>query len=330
LQLRYSKRSIVQYIPSVACVLVEFYKTIISLSIVYIQERKIDPEKAFPWIYPGGLWNFVKLSVPSILYTLAANLVHYGMSKLHVPLFQVLYQFRIIATVCISVILFTDRKYSLVKWVSCFFLFVGIVIANLDPFFAGEGGTPANQIPTNTNTSASLTKSRENTDISVQYILAALSVLCAGISTAFAGVYSEKLLKETMSLMSPWTRNIQFGTLGVFYTFLFALKDTEEILEKGAFYGFELQVWALTINQAIGGLIVALVLVYLDSVTRSFAGSFSFILCTIFSVLFMGFKIHESFLIGSIIILTSTYVYSVQDGTPLCSRFRKNSLTKPV
>lgn len=182
LQVRYSKASSIQYIPSVACIFVEFWKTLMSLALVYYQEGKIDLVKAFPWIYPGGFINFVKLSVPSILYTVSANLVHFGMSRLHVPLFQVLYQFRIIATVIISVFLFSERKYSLTKWTSCFFLFVGIVIANLDGFFSAD----------ETKTGESTTKVSE---FNTSYIIAALAVLFAGISTAFAGVYSEKLLK---------------------------------------------------------------------------------------------------------------------------------------
>lgn len=100
----------------------------------------------------------------------------------------------------------------------------------------------------------------------------------------------------------------------------------------------------MTINQAIGGLIVALVLVYLgkfqlmfhffhllihiDSVTRSFAGSFSFILCTIFSTLFMGFTIHSPFLFGALIIIMSTYAYSVPDDMPMCSTLRGISQQK--
>lgn len=48
-----------------------------------------------------------------------------------------------------------------------------------------------------------------------------------------------------MSQMSPWMRNIQFGTLGVFYTCLFALKDVSEIQEKGFLYGFYIQVFYL-------------------------------------------------------------------------------------
>lgn len=100
----------------------------------------------------------------------------------------------------------------------------------------------------------------------------------------------------------------------------------------------------MTLNQAVGGLIVALVLVYLgifffldvdsvnrnflfltkilDSVTRSFAGSFSFMLCTLFSVLFLDFTIHSPFIIGAIIIIVATYAYSVPDDLPLCSMLR--------
>lgn len=189
LQIRYSKRSLIQYIPSVACIFVELWKTMMALSIVYFQEGKIDPVKAFPWIHPGGVVNFIKLSVPSILYTVSANLVHFGMSRLHVPIFQVLYQFRIISTVVISVILFSDRKYSITKWMACFFLFVGIVIANLDGFFSKD--------PTSVE-AGNETSSNSSSEINTTYMVAAVAVLFAGISTAFAGVYSEKLLKVNL------------------------------------------------------------------------------------------------------------------------------------
>jgi UDP-sugar transporter A1/2/3 len=354
LQVRLSKSQQIAYIPSVACILVELFKTIIAFGIVLAQEKTINWELAFPWFYPGGFRNFLKLSVPSILYTISANLIHFGMYRLHVPLFQVLYNFRIVATVIISSFLFAERKYSTLKWCCCIALFVGIVIANLDPFFAGvELSTPQQQeqqlqqslpptsspgsisttsaLVVSSSVTANLAQSLETPQPTsgmtfpavtiTQYILAAIAVAAAGVSTASAGVYSEKLLKETMATMSPWMRNIQFGTLGVLYTSMLALKDYQEILEKGPFYGFEFQVWAMALNQAVGGLIVALVLFYLDSVIRSFAGSASFLLCTLISVLFLGFKIHTAFLVGSIIILAATYLFSIPDGKPLVPAF---------
>lgn len=354
LQVRLSKSIAVAYIPSVACILVELFKTIIAFCIVLAQEKTINMELAFPWIYPGGLKNFVKLSVPSILYTISANLIHFGMYRLHVPLFQVLYNFRIVATVIISSFLFAERKYSTLKWCCCIALFVGIVIANLDPFFAGvevsapgQASTPlpppdalsnanlapiasgaligsvtANLADSMTPDTAAPTSGMTFPAVTItQYILAAIAVAAAGVSTASAGVYSEKLLKETMATMSPWMRNIQFGTLGVLYTSLLALKDYQEIWEKGPFHGFETQVWLMALNQAVGGLIVALVLFYLDSVIRSFAGSASFLLCTLISVLFLGFQIHSAFLIGSLIILAATYLFSIPDGKPLIPQF---------
>jgi drug/metabolite transporter (DMT)-like permease len=350
LQVRLSKSIALAYIPSVACILVELFKTVIAFCIVLAQEKTINLELAFPWFYAGGMKNFLKLSVPSILYTISANLIHFGMYRLHVPLFQVLYNFRIVATVIISSFLFAERKYSTVKWCCCISLFVGIVIANLDPFFAGvEVSTPA--LPPTSPPSATIASSSGLATASLtanladglmpetaaptsgmtfpavtitQYILAAVAVAAAGVSTASAGVYSEKLLKETMATMSPWMRNIQFGTLGVLYTSMLALKDYEEIWEKGPFYGFETQVWLMALNQAIGGLIVALVLFYLDSVIRSFAGSASFLLCTLISVLFLGFHIHTAFLVGSLIILGATYFFSIPDGQPLVPKLIRN------
>jgi drug/metabolite transporter (DMT)-like permease len=207
----------------------------------------------------------------------------------------VLYQFRIIATVFISVFLFTDRHYSRTKWICCFFLFAGIVIANLDSFFAaaaisstttssdahteyptfpfpssnngggeknlpviGEGGVAGEIDHRQAHHARAVAPSASH----LEYTLASLAVLFSGIATAFAGVYTEKLLKETSTLSnsnnisgnnnansgavlsanSPWVRNVHFGTLGVIYTCTLALKDWGDFAEKGVFFGFEPQV----------------------------------------------------------------------------------------
>jgi hypothetical protein len=106
LHLRVSKSAAIQYFPSVACVFVELFKTVMALAMVYyeaIRDQRsqhagsnnlattplVDWTRLFPWFQRGGWMLFLKLSVPSVLYAVAANLVHYGMARLHVPLFQV-------------------------------------------------------------------------------------------------------------------------------------------------------------------------------------------------------------------------------------------------
>lgn len=160
-----------------------------------------------------------------------------------------LYQFRIIATVFISILLFSDRHYSRTKWICCFCLFVGIVIANLDSFFAAAAESDVAS-PEPARAHDAPPQARVSLPSHVEYTLASLAVLISGIATAFAGVYTEKLLKETNNASgsaasysnSPWVRNVHFGTLGVIYTCTLALKDWNEFAKKGVFYGFDLSV----------------------------------------------------------------------------------------
>ena len=53
----------------------------------------------------GGLNDWGKLSVPSILYTVQNSLQYTAMSMLSAPVFQVCYQMKIITTALFSVVL---------------------------------------------------------------------------------------------------------------------------------------------------------------------------------------------------------------------------------
>merc|ERR1712072_523258 len=68
-------------------------------------------------------------------------------------------------------------------------------------------------------------------------------------------------------------------------------------------------VWTMVVNNAVGGLIVALVIKYADNILRGFATALATILATVGAVLCFGFVLHASFGAGTLVVLGSTLLY---------------------
>ena len=103
-----------------------------------------------------------------------------------------------------------------------------------------------------------------------------IAVLCAACTSGFSGVYFEKILKGSQT--SLWIRNIQMGIPSVLIAFIAVfLKDSQAVSEQGFLGGYSAIVWAVVTVQAAGGLIVAVVVFYLDNVAK---GTFSSSFCS--------------------------------------------------
>merc|ERR1712217_97014 len=79
--------------------------------------------------------------------------------------------------------------------------------------------------------------------------------------------------------------------------------------EFSFFRGFTTMTWVLAINNAIGGLLVALVIKYADNILRGFASSLATINCALISVFTFGFALKPSFGVGTIMVVGSTLLY---------------------
>lgn len=69
----------------------------------------------------------------------------------------------------------------------------------------------------------------------MNYSLGLTAVLVAAVVSGLTGVYFEKVLKESASPVSVWTRNIQLSFYSLFPALLFGviLKDGEDIAKHG-------------------------------------------------------------------------------------------------
>jgi len=69
------------------------------------------------------------------------------------------------------------------------------------------------------------------------------------------------------------------------------LKDGAAISKEGFFVGYNWVVWMAITFQAVGGLLVALVVNYADNIAKNFATSISIIISFFFSVWLFNFSI---------------------------------------
>ncbi|ORY12867.1 nucleotide-sugar transporter-domain-containing protein [Clohesyomyces aquaticus] len=280
-----------------------------------------------------------KLAVPALLYTLQNTLQYVAVSNLDAATFQVTYQLKILTTAIFSVILLR-RSLSTQRWAALVLLVIGVSIVQF-PHASEPTGMKDLKDTTSrmfwprsieelralgSTAAAELTK-RSATyegieeDVAMQHpqmnsSVGLIAVLAACITSGVAGVTFEKILKESTSpTASLWVRNVQLSFWSVFPALFLGVifMDGENIAKTGFFAGYNWVVWTAITFQALGGVVVAMVINYADNIAKNFATSISIIISFLASVIFFNFAITPSYLIGTMVVLFATYLYTNQD-----------------
>ena len=283
------------YLASTAVFMMEIMKFCLCLAVVFYQGQcsiaalRLELYKHV-WASP---YDLMKLSVPSFLYTVQNNLLYLALTNLDAASYQVLYQLKILTTAIFSATML-GRRFSATKWAALVVLTCGVAIVEI------SGGSNDES-----------TSEKEDGNRFVGFV----AVLSAACTSGFAGVYFEKILKG--SEVTLWIRNIQMGLFSIAIAFVTAMvKDSVEISQKGFFVGYSPIVLTVITVQAVGGLIVAVVVKYADNVLKVFASSFSILLSCLISALAFDFKPNKMFLFGASLVLLSTVMYSKPSKKP--------------
>ncbi|GBG25962.1 CMP-sialic acid transporter [Hondaea fermentalgiana] len=278
------------YKSSTAVVMAELLKLAISTYGVY-QERESK----------GDFWEFTrseltnpdifKLAVPGILYTIQNNLLFIALSNLEAAVYQVTYQLKILTTAMFSVSML-GRSLSMYQLTALVLLMMGVALVQL-----ASSPAPA--------------KSHQQ-DADGSRVVGVTCVLLACVSSGFAGVYTEKILKHGR-VVSLFARNMQlaiFGTiLGLFGVLV---NDAAAVYEDGFFSGYTMIVWLVVLVQAGGGLMIAVVMKYADNILKGFATSISIVLSSVLSSLLFDFELTFQFVVGTSIVIAAVFLFGVK------------------
>lgn len=289
LSMRYARtRPGDMFVSSTAVVMTEVTKLLVCLVFVYLTE-------SISWKHFVSILNntivkqpidTLKVCIPSLVYLIQNNLVYVSTSNLDAATYQVTYQLKIFTTAVFSVLIL-KRKLLRHQWIALAVLVLGVVLVQLN------------------NTIDKTQKLYPNQNRIVGLVAALIACCLSG----FAGVYFEKILKGAE--ISIWMRNIQLSVvsvpLGVIICFT---SDWHEVTSKGFFFGYDLFIVYLIVLQAAGGLTVAMVVKYADNILKGFATSLAIVLACIFSMYFFDFMISVQFVVGTMFVMCSIFLYS--------------------
>lgn len=287
LLMRYTqtRRALVPYSTLSVIASTEIVKILACLFQMVFQDGKsLDVCVAECWTMEG-----LRMVVPAGLYTLQNGLLFVALANLEATLFQVTYQLKLLITALFMVVLL-NRKLSAQKWISLAVLFAGIVFTQLK--------------------ASSTSRKEVSTD---QLIKGLAAVITCATSSAFASVYFEKLVKNTQSSLS--VRNIQLG----FFSLIFALSAyffVERRSAEGFMDGYDTVVWILIFNQAVGGILVAVVIKYADNILKGFATAMAIIVSGVVSYFVLDFQPSANFLMGASLVICAVALYAREDPKP--------------
>lgn len=236
--------------------------------------------------------EIAKLTIPALLYTVQNNMLYTALANLDAATYSVCYQTKILTTALFSMILLSKRL-SLTKWAALILLTVGVALAELSG------------LSTKRVASASI-----GAEEHVQSpFLGFMCVMAAACTSGFAGVYFEMLLKGSKT--SLWIRNIQMGIPSILISlFSVVVKDWSNVRTKGFLFGYNWTVVGVVLLQAIGGLVVAVVVKYADNIRKSFATAVSIIISCIMSTFLFDFHPNGVFVLGVMCVCASVFIYS--------------------
>lgn len=309
-----------RYLPSTAVFLVELLKLTICLTISLYEVAGSLPRSTSAVSLLGALGHAIfagdswKMALPAGLYTLANSLQYVGISNLDAATFHVTYQFKIIVTAVLSVVIL-GRSLTGRQWLSLVLLMIGVAIVSIPhgdvPHLASShhthahlprsvnpireyfmAATPNNHLSKKSATYEGIVEDEMLlNNPAMDASVGLMSVVAVCICSGWAGVYFEKVIKDSPTNISLWIRNVQLSAYSLFPAFFVGILflDGENVAKYGFFAGYNWVVFVSIVVQSLGGIVASFCLYYADNISKTFAVSISMVLSSLVSFLFFGF-----------------------------------------
>lgn len=323
LAMRYAKtKPGPDFTSSTAVVMAELVKLITCLCILFkeVEYNFTKFASKMHFLLIGNFLDTLKVAVPAFIYVIQNNLLYVALANLPAATYQVTYQSKILTTAVFS-ILMLNKDINFKQWFALVLLFIGVAIVQLDGTGTGTTNQEINYLENDAENSNKHMADREEfaeetlKEREQNQFLGFMAVILGCISSGFAGVYFEKILKHSGTNsgkeISLWFRNIQLGLFGSILGLLTALgKDGEIIFDQGWFYGYDNVTIFVILDMALGGLLVAVVIKYADNIMKGFACAISIVVSAIFAVFLFNFEITLLFCLGTAMVLVATSLYN--------------------
>ncbi|CAJ0929142.1 unnamed protein product, partial [Mesorhabditis belari] len=226
-----------------------------------------------------------KVCVPAVVYAIQNNLYYVALANIDATTYAVTYQLRILTTALLSVLILSKRL-SLIQWFSLLVSMGGVVLVQLDE-----------------------SQVRSSSASSGSWLIGVSAVFSMCWTSAFAGVYFEKMLKK--SSVDVWMQNIRLSMLTApFALITMFASDFSNIQEHGFFNGWTPLVWVMTFLNAFGGLVVSIVMKYADNVKKTYCQTIAIGLTALISIKMGDSVFSVQLLMGVSLVIASVFLYS--------------------
>ena len=332
LVMRYSRRqqqshSAIQYNIGVVVTLQETFKLVLCIAVLALSPGGSLRSGFAPLTRPREL---IRIAIPALCFTLQNNILYVALSNLDPLIFQITYQVKTLLTALFSVVLL-GKSLTRVQWLSQLLLMAGIVLVQLSdahaksPSSAGGAASTASPAPATASTPAATAGLEQGRNLP----LGLAAVIVAAVSSAFASVWFERLLKSDAGNGSKlargnslWDRNIELSAWTVpLNALLGAMQSSRDDgglaeLFSHPLKGFEASTWAIVVVNGIGGLLVAAVIKYADNIWKGFATAAAIVFTGTFAPLLgLGPAPTVLLLLGAALVIASIVMYAMPQAT---------------
>nr|CCC96136.1 unnamed protein product [Trypanosoma congolense IL3000] len=263
-------------------------------------------------LHRSAVWTFF----PAVIYAAQNYILFIALANMEPTLFQITYQTKILGT-ALFMRLFLNRTFSGQQWMALVLLMVSVILAQI-------GGSHDDPYPGRS--------ADDGVGVSGNYVVGLSAVALAVVCSSAAAVMVEWIFKSRQASLNSHisSKNVHLSVFSVlFYGSAQLLSnqvsnvrqqshaDAAEVGDDvvpattdGYFRGFDGLVWLMVVVQALGGLLVALVVKYTDNIMKTFATACAIILSGLFSVLTYSFVPSPIFVIGNILCIWAIIMYS--------------------
>lgn len=324
-----------RYLTSTAVFLNEVMKLALSLTMALYEVSKAAPASMpatsllfslLSTVFSGDSW---KLAIPASLYTLANSLQYIGLSNLQASTFQVTYQLKLLVSAIFGIIVLR-RSVPPRKWAILLLLLVGVAFVQISDSSRSEGMSPqdegthlsfprtleewkvikgaAGKLRKRSATYEGIEEDMMTIFPQLNSMVGLLATIGACAASALAGVYFEKVLKDSPAPTSLWVRNVQLAIYSIFPALFIGVVslDGEKIGTDGFFQGYNWAVWLSIAVQAIGGVAAAFCV---GNASKGLATATSIVLSTLGSMWLFEFKLTSDVCFSVLSILHQSFFF---------------------
>lgn len=236
--------------------------------------------------------------VPAVIF-LAMNLLSFvALRRISASAFTLIQQSKIIFTAVLSR-LFLSRVLSYTKWRALVTLVCALVIICIE--------TKPSHSPASTTQPISTAPVPLPDDDSRRWLEYSVGIAAVSVESFLSGlsnVYFEKVLKSTP--LSLWERNVQLAC----YSLLIYVPMAFHAHPTSILFGWSWVTWVVAALSALGGILVGLILNYMDSIAKNLSLSIAIVLTTLFDHFFFNGPMNVQIVASTGVVIISILNYT--------------------